>query len=92
MNEQEYEEKRRALNAEWDRALHEHGSQSIEYRRACRRMYRLYTRRIDYLPGHEAIETLENAVRRRYAWSFSDAINQALEVWAATLPELNTGE
>lgn len=92
MNEQERIGKRRALNLEWDRALREHGSQSIEYRRACRQMYRLYNRRIDYLPDRKAMKTLETAMQRRYAWSFTDAINQALDVWATSFPELDTGK
>lgn len=92
MNEREYIEKRQALNQEWDRALREDGSQSIEYRRACRRMYRLYNRRIDYLPDSKAMKTLETAMQRRYAWSFTDAINQALQAWATSFPELTTGK
>jgi hypothetical protein len=85
-------EKRRALNAEWDQALREYGTQSIEYRRATRRMYRSYQRRIDYLPDRKAMEALETAIRRRYALNFSDAINQALQAWAESFPELNTGK
>jgi hypothetical protein len=85
-------EKRRALNAEWNRALRENGTQSIEYRRATRRMYRSYQRRIDYLPDRKAMEVLAIALQRRYAYSFTDAINQALQEWAESFPELNTGE
>jgi hypothetical protein len=39
-----------------------------------------------------AIRVVAQQVPDGYAWSFSDAINQALQAWAASFPELNTGK
>jgi hypothetical protein len=42
MTEQERVKRRKELNDELSRAIKEHGTQSIEYRRAVRRMYRFH--------------------------------------------------
>lgn len=75
------------LLSERDKALSAHGSQSIEYRRANRRVHRAHQRRIDYLPDGESVEILEAALREGYALSLGDAINQALRTWRDTFPE-----
>lgn len=76
------------LSAARDLALAEHGSHSIEYRRANRRAYRARQRRIDYLPDGESVKILETALRESYALSFRDAIRQALRARRDTFPEL----
>lgn len=92
MTEQERIQRRKELSAEWSQALREHGTQSIEYRRAARRMYRFYQRRIDFLPDRGVMEIIEQAVASGNAWSYSDAINRAVKAWPDILPELNKGE
>lgn len=57
--------------------LREHGSRSIQYRRAWRNEYRRLNPRIDYAPNRAALAALE----RGWAASYTDAINQALSEW-----------
>lgn len=68
-------------------AMREHGTQSIEWRRAYRRFYRSLQKRIDYLPDRKALAVLELALSRSWALSYTDAINQALRAWVEDLPE-----
>ena len=68
-------------------AMREHGTQSIEWRRAYRHYYRSLQKRIDYLPDRPALKVLEQAIAAGWALSYSDAINQALRDWLEDLPE-----
>ncbi len=68
-------------------ALAKHGSRSPEYRRAWRRQYRSYTRRVDYYPDRKAAKALDMAMAQGWALSQSDAINQALGAWAEWMAE-----
>lgn len=61
--------------------LREHGSDSLEYRRAWRKEYRERYRRIDYTPDRQAAAALELAISNGWASSYTDAINRALADW-----------
>lgn len=61
--------------------LQEHGSRSIEYRRAWRKEYRERYRRIDYTPDWQATAAMDLAIRNGWASSYTDAINRALADW-----------
>lgn len=91
MNDQDRGQRVRELQADWERALREHGTQSIEYRRAARRMYRFLQRRIDFLPDRGVMEIIERAIETGNAWSYSDAINRAVKAWGSSfqLPKPN---
>lgn len=61
--------------------LREHGSDSLEYRRAWRKEYRERYWRIDYTPDRPAVAALDLALKRGWASSYTDAINRALTEW-----------
>ena len=67
--------------------LAQHGSQSPEYRRAWRRQYRSYARRVDFYADKPAAKALDAAMVQGWALSQSDAINQALTAWAEWMAE-----
>lgn len=76
-------EEQKAMNA----ALAKYGSQSPEYRRAWRRQYRSYARRVDFYADKLAAKALDAAIAKGWALSQSDAINQALGAWAEWMAE-----